>query len=156
MTGPLHDRPGDMRWRPDQIAALTAEVERLTAKLESDECNAGHKTLPLKLWDCPACGAARDAAIKEAVGLIQTLRSWLVSEASREVRNEADSFLATPAAERGRVLLEVVEAARDLTPRSHAFVRGDPNQRRMNYEFSESLARLAEKLAAYDRLAGQR
>ena len=55
----------DVVWLLDQIAALTAEVERLTAKLESDECNAGHKTLPLKLWDCPACGAARDAALDE-------------------------------------------------------------------------------------------
>jgi len=32
-----------------------AEIARLTEKLNANKCNRGHETLPLVLWDCPAC-----------------------------------------------------------------------------------------------------
>ena len=122
----------DVPWLLGQLAAQTAEVERLTAKLEGNECNAGHKTLPLKLWDCPACGierlAVRDAALAAAAGLVQ---AWKVRLAyighPREPKHEGgapdwseivmvtDAFLSTPAAEWGRALLGAVEALREIS-----------------------------------------
>ena len=62
----------------DQISLLKNENERLTDRIEELEegiakyeepatCNRGHKTLPLKLWDCPECTAQleRKAALQE-------------------------------------------------------------------------------------------
>lgn len=48
-----------------------AEVERLRAKLSQNKCNSGHETLPLELWDCPACADklhAENATLRSLVG----------------------------------------------------------------------------------------
>lgn len=88
--------------------------------------------------------AAQSAALAEAVELIQKTRHWLAGWT--EIGKEIDAFLATPAAERGRALLEVAEALADyLAPHdssSHPGGGGDP----------DAAVRLARLRAACDRL----
>ena len=49
-------------------ADKVAQLEEAIAKYEEPAtCNGGHKTLPLKLWDCPECTAqlkAENAKLK--------------------------------------------------------------------------------------------
>lgn len=50
---------------------MAAEIQRLQAKLDLNECNSGHKTLPLTLWDCPACHDVTKAKLKTAEDLLR-------------------------------------------------------------------------------------
>lgn len=52
------------------------------------------------------------------------------------------------ASDAGATVQRVLEAAKDLAPRSLALVDGDANQQRMNHEFSRSLAALRAAVAA--------
>lgn len=38
-----------------EVAALRGELAAARAKLNTNRCNSGHETLPLVLWECPAC-----------------------------------------------------------------------------------------------------
>lgn len=53
---------------------MELERDALQARLDCTRCNSGHETLPLKLWDCPACTKekvdALQAKLDEAVGLL--------------------------------------------------------------------------------------
>lgn len=61
------DTDGQITWCQDKIndddteyirADLFTQLEEAIAKYEEPAtCNGGHKTLPLKLWDCPECTA---------------------------------------------------------------------------------------------------
>lgn len=39
----------------ERLLKVEAERDRLQARLNTNRCNRGHKTLPLTLWDCPEC-----------------------------------------------------------------------------------------------------
>ena len=49
--------------------ALHTQLAQAQAKMNTNRCNKGHETLPLYLWDCPACHdetrAERDALQRE-------------------------------------------------------------------------------------------
>ena len=45
------------------VERVVAENKRLNDKLNCNRCNKGHITLPLILWDCPACHDETRAAL---------------------------------------------------------------------------------------------
>lgn len=56
-----------------QCAAYEDELARCKEKLACNKCNRGHETLPLILWDCPACHdetKAHTTALREALEAI--------------------------------------------------------------------------------------
>lgn len=55
-----------------QLRHLLVEARRerdeALARLEQNRCGNGHKTLPLKLWTCPACFEILQRGIARAEG----------------------------------------------------------------------------------------
>ena len=48
-----------------ELAQARRERDELQAKLDQNRCNSGHETLPLKLWNCPACTEEREEKLKD-------------------------------------------------------------------------------------------
>ena len=48
----------------DDLVEARRTIEALQAKLDHNRCNSGHETLPLKLWNCPACGEEREEKLR--------------------------------------------------------------------------------------------
>lgn len=44
---------------------MAEEILRLEDRLDNTKCNSGHETLPLMLWDCPACHDETRAKLKQ-------------------------------------------------------------------------------------------
>jgi len=56
----LHQRDQALARLDDAYALMdkaVAQRDEALARLELNRCNSGHETLPLKLWECPACVA---------------------------------------------------------------------------------------------------
>jgi hypothetical protein len=75
------------------LARVTAERDAALAKLNGTRCNAGHDTLPLVLWDCPACHdktrAERDAvldALHEIIYCDHADGAWYGSREGSDLR----------------------------------------------------------------------
>lgn len=125
-----------------QIEALTAQLENanrereaLRAKLDCNRCNAGHKTLPLALWDCPACHdetraqlAAAKHQIAERERQVARLQDTLTDarnardRASKEL-DRASELLNRTATECADALRERDNARRELAALKSAPVR---------------------------------
>lgn len=56
---------------------LLEQIDVLHAQLNSNECNSGHKTLPLKLWNCPACAEEKEKRFKKQIKAGEQLRHVL-------------------------------------------------------------------------------
>ena len=123
-----------------RVAALTAEVERLTQENESALASdvACQEAADKEL-------AQRDAALAEAVVLLRRCAST-VPLIHLPLITALDAFLATPAAERGRralreVVKELVDAGTEVIYSSLI-------------KTEEALMRFEKSLTAYGRLAG--
>ena len=61
----------------DVVDDLTADRDRLKARLASNKCGHGHVTIPLALWDCPQCHEATRQGLARAVQDKQELEAAL-------------------------------------------------------------------------------
>jgi len=53
----ITDANDPRRCEPGEVERLKAKINELEDKYENNPqtCNSGHKTHPMKLWDCPEC-----------------------------------------------------------------------------------------------------
>jgi hypothetical protein len=72
-------------------ARLRAQLAEAQQRLNNDRCNRGHKTLPLILWDCPACHEETRAKLAAAEKERDEARSALA--VARDARDQTQRAL---------------------------------------------------------------
>ncbi|HEY3434271.1 MAG TPA: hypothetical protein VGK41_01325 [Solirubrobacterales bacterium] len=70
------------------VVALYEERDRLQTMLDTNRCNRGHETLPLALWDCPAC---HDETKRRLASLIAGSKAMLPANLCLSNENVPDS-----------------------------------------------------------------
>lgn len=73
------------------ILDMQGEIARLRANLDANECNAGHKTLPLRLWDCPECSRLEGQELRAEIAAGASLVAK-IGDRNRELEMEIESL----------------------------------------------------------------
>ena len=69
-----------------KILALLDALEKAEARLQHNRCNSGHETLPLILWDCPACVDIIRARAEQAEARLSAIDA--LGELKEKLRHE--------------------------------------------------------------------